>query len=271
MTPPADHARRARERQELTGHCCRRLRNPLKRALFRRALARSQWIAVMRENWKDAAVRMTAQLRRLLLVLGATFARTGRLDRPDDIFFLELTELAPVASNPPDPAVHARIRDRRATYAQNLPLAPPPVVVGRFDPARTVPAGTDLGRRWFKGLTVWPGVVTGRARVIGRTERGQTVAHGEILVAATTDPAWTPYILPAAGMVTDQGGLLSHGSILAREFGIPAITNVGPASRVIRTGQPLRLDATAGTVLILDEDPAATAGDPGVRAQDDNA
>jgi phosphoenolpyruvate synthase/pyruvate phosphate dikinase len=83
---------------------------------------------------------------------------------------------------------------------------------------------------------------------------GQHVEPGEILIAPVTNPAWTPYFLPAAGVVMDMGGVLSHGAIIAREYGIPAVVNVGPASRLIRTGQLLLVDGDRGTVTILNDE-----------------
>jgi pyruvate,water dikinase len=77
------------------------------------------------------------------------------------------------------------------------------------------------------------------------------VLPGEVLVAPFTDPGWTPYFLPAAAIVVDQGGLLSHGSVIAREYGIPAVVNVGPATRTVRTGQLLRVDGNRGQVTVL--------------------
>jgi phosphoenolpyruvate synthase/pyruvate phosphate dikinase len=77
------------------------------------------------------------------------------------------------------------------------------------------------------------------------------VLPGEILVAPFTDPGWTPYFVPAAGIVMDMGGLLSHGSIIAREYGIPAVVNVGPATRIIRTGQIIEVDGDRGEVRII--------------------
>jgi phosphoenolpyruvate synthase/pyruvate phosphate dikinase len=81
----------------------------------------------------------------------------------------------------------------------------------------------------------------------------EQVLPGEILVAPFTDPGWTPYFIPAAGIVMDQGGLLSHGSIVAREYGIPAVVNVGPATKIIKTGQMIQVDGNAGRVRILNE------------------
>ena len=72
-------------------------------------------------------------------------------------------------------------------------------------------------------------------------------------MAPVTNPAWTPYFLATVGVVMDQGGILSHGAIIAREYGLPAVVNVGPASRLIRTGQTLRVDGDRGTITILDE------------------
>lgn len=91
------------------------------------------------------------------------------------------------------------------------------------------------------------------ARVILRASNQETVQPGEILIAPFTDPGWTPYFVPAAAIVMDQGGLLSHGSIVAREYGIPAVVNVGPATKLIRTGQIIQVDGDRGEVRVLDE------------------
>ena len=74
---------------------------------------------------------------------------------------------------------------------------------------------------------------------------------GEILVAPFTDPGWTPYFVPAAAIVMDEGGIISHGSIIAREYGIPAVVNVGDATRIIKTGQTIQVDGNRGVVTIL--------------------
>jgi pyruvate,water dikinase len=94
-----------------------------------------------------------------------------------------------------------------------------------------------------------------------RTDDGQHVEPGEILVAPVTNPAWTPYFLPAAGVVMDLGGVLSHGTIIAREYGIPAVVNVSPASKIIQTGQTIRVDGDRGTVTILNDEIRSTKHD----------
>jgi len=121
-----------------------------------------------------------------------------------------------------------------------------------------VDVGPDLGEdlvglfrpAGVEQLQLTAGVVTGRARVLLRAGTDQ-LEPGEILVAPFTDPGWTPYFINAAAIVMDLGGLLSHGSIVAREFGIPAVVNVGPATEVIETGQMLRVDGGKGRVEIL--------------------
>ncbi len=109
----------------------------------------------------------------------------------------------------------------------------------------------DAGADVLHGVAASAGMATGAARVILRADTDEQVRAGEILVAPFTDPGWTPYFVPAAGIVTEQGGLLSHGSIIAREYGIPAVVNVPAATKIIRTGQRLRVDGNHGIVTIL--------------------
>ena len=94
-------------------------------------------------------------------------------------------------------------------------------------------------------------MATGPARVMLRPQDGQPIEPGEILIAPCTDPGWTPYFLAAAGIVMDVGGMLSHGSIVAREYGIPAVVNVGSATQSITTGQMVRVDGDRGVVTVL--------------------
>jgi pyruvate,water dikinase len=249
---PVENQRRlAEEREQLTEQCRRRLRNPLKRWLFARSLRRAQKLAVNREEWKNQAVRHLTVLRRILLALGQRLWKEGVLGQPDDVFFLEVAEVEPVATAQAGFDVQASIADRRKEYARNLTLAPPPVVVGRFDPNTPGAPAADTSASVLQGIPVYPGAVTGVARVILRTDDHEQVLPGEILVAPFTDPAWTPYFVPAAGVVIEQGGLLSHGSIVAREYGLPAVTNVASATRIIRTGDLVQVDGSRGRVLIL--------------------
>ena len=123
--------------------------------------------------------------------------------------------------------------------------------MGDFKPGESSPeAGPDATPR-LCGLAASAGVATGPARVMLRPQPGQHILPGEILVAPFTDPGWTPYFLAAAGIVMDVGGMLSHGTIVAREYGIPAVVNVGIATKTIRTGQIVRVDGDKGVVTVL--------------------
>jgi phosphohistidine swiveling domain-containing protein len=241
----------AEERERLTEQCRRRLRSAVKRWLFNWSLRRTQKLTRDRENWKSEAVRFLAVFRRVFLELGERLRHKGGLANREDIFFLELSEVEPVVQGRADFDFKQRIAQRRAEYEWNKAQTPPPVVVGRYDPQRHAAVKFDADAKVLQGIAVSPGVVTGKARVITHPDNGQRVEPGEILVAPVTNPAWTPYFLPAAGVVMDMGGVLSHGAIIAREYGLPAVVNVGPASRIIRTGQTIRVDGDHGTVNIL--------------------
>ena len=247
----------AGERVALANRCIGGLKNPLKRAIFRFVLHRAQKGGGIRENLKSELIRFFAFLRRFLLELGRRLAARGRLADGNDVFFLEIEEVLSGSLWDPGTDLRALVAGRRALYEQNLKITPPSVVVGRFDPRAFVPDAVDHGTKVFHGLGVSAGVATGRARVILRSDANERVQPGEILVAPFTDPGWTPYFVAAAGIVMDLGGMLSHGSIVAREYGIPAVVNVGPATQIIRTGQWLEVDANRGVVRVLDAAPDA--------------
>ncbi|MCU0916013.1 MAG: PEP-utilizing enzyme [Planctomycetes bacterium] len=250
--PLEKHRQLAAERERLTEQCRRRLPNPVKRWVFTWSLRATQNLTRDRENWKNEAVRLFAGFRRIFLELGERLRQQGILAAREDIFFLDIAEVEPVVQGRAGFDVKQRIAQRRAEYEWNMAQTPPPVVVGRYDPQKHRASQVDTNTRVLKGIAVSPGTATGKARVITQPNNGQHVEPGEILVAPVTNPAWTPYFLPAAGAVMDMGGILSHGAIIAREYGLPAVVNVGPASQIIRTGQTLRVDGDQGTVTILD-------------------
>jgi len=242
---------RTRERRQLEERCRRQLRNPVKRAIFNRVLVRAQNGAVFRENLKSEATRWLTVIRRVVLEIGGRLADRGVLRQPDDIFFLQLQELGPARQDRADFDVRTVVHQRRAEHENNKSILPPKVILGKFDPAKYVPDVIDKSVGTLKGLAASAGVVTGKARVILRSDTDEQLGAGEILVAPFTDAGWTPYFVPAAGIVIEQGGLLSHGSIIAREYGIPAVVNVPAATKIIRTGQTLRVDGDRGMVTIL--------------------
>jgi len=251
-TDPLENHRKLREqREQLTRKCRGSLRNPLKRLLFNYLLVRAQRGSVFRENIKCEIVRLLMAMRIMLLELAPKLQAKSQIRDLKDIFFLRIEEIEPVFRGKADFDVTAIIAGRRSEYDHWQTITPPGTIVGRFDPQKTVPAPLETDAEVLKGLAVSAGVVTGKARVILRADAQQQLLPGEILVAPFTDPGWTPYFVPAAAVVMDQGSLLSHGSIVAREYGIPAVVNVGSATKIIKTGQKIQVDGNLGLVRIL--------------------
>jgi len=249
--PLENYKRLAAERERLAQRCRRKLANPVKRAVFNHLLVRAQYGSVFRENIKSEVIKLITSMRSILLELGRRLVATHILKSPDDVFFLRFEELEPVLNQTADFNLSQIIAARRAEYEKWQAITPPSVIFGRFDPDTYVPAGVNADANLLDGLAVSPGVVSGKARVILKADDNEQVQAGEILVAPFTDPGWTPYFIPAAGIVMDQGGLLSHGAIIAREYGIPAVVNVGNATKIIKTGQMIEVDGDRGVVRIL--------------------
>jgi pyruvate,water dikinase len=239
--------RLARQREFRARDFRRRLTNPFLREYFEFLYRKSQIGIALRENARNECVRVLAAIRRTLLTLGERLAKRGALAERDDIFFVELAELESLASGA---ELRATIATRKAEFEHNLTITPPPVVVGELDLNATSVANGIAMTNVLQGLAASAGVARGPARVILNPQDGARIEPGEILVAPHTDPGWTPYFLSAAAIVMDVGGMLSHGTIVAREYGIPAVVNVGSATRVIKTGQIICVDGDRGTVTI---------------------
>jgi rifampicin phosphotransferase len=175
--------------------------------------------------------------------------RAGVLADREDIFYLRLAEYRDaVAANQVDGEL---IRQRKDAFASYQALTPPrvltsdgEVITGTYRRAG-VPAGA------LTGLPVSAGTVEGRARVIlDMADAG--LEAGDILVTAYTDPSWTPAFVAAAGLVTEVGGLMTHGAVIAREYGLPAVVGVERATQLIRDGQRVRVHGTDGYIELLD-------------------
>jgi pyruvate,water dikinase len=148
--------------------------------------------------------------------------------------------------------------ERRATWERER-MATPPVALPPKEGARywgidwsfMMPARTDqTAGDTIKGIGASPGRVDGVARVIHGPEEFSQMGHSDILVAKITTPAWTPLFALASGIVTDVGGILSHGSIVAREYHIPAVLGTGVATESIHSGQSITVDGDSGVVTI---------------------
>lgn len=210
----------------------------------------------LREVGKAAFVQTIDAARAAARVTGEELAATGRLASPEDVYFLTFDELTATAL-PGD--VGALVAERRATYEEYRTLVLPDRWVGTPPPQTEAADEQTVGE--VTGLAVSPGVVDGVARVV-HDAAAADLEPGEVLVCTTTDPSWASFFLVAGAVVIDIGGPLSHGAIIAREMGIPCVINTGNGTRVIRTGDVLRVDGARGVVEIR-ERAAAGAPEPG--------
>lgn len=213
------------------------------------ALRRTRQLAGVRELPKDRLVRALAAARGEVAAVGAALAAGGRLEAPDDVFHLDLTE----AHRAVDGAdLRAVVAARRENYEQEMRRKRVPRVLlsDGTEPEAAEPPSLDTGGDGLRGTPASAGTVTGRVRVVHDTV-GARLDPGELLVAPSTDPGWTPLFLTAGGLVMEMGGANSHGAVVAREYGIPAVVGVAAATELLRTGDTVTIDGAAGTVTRL--------------------
>jgi rifampicin phosphotransferase len=238
----AELAERARRKQPLrgrvTGFCLRRARE----------------LTGLREAGKFAGLYPLRDRRRRLLLIGAELRANGLLEGADDVMFLTLPELRTAVERDTD--LRDTVAGRRSTYTRELRRRTVPVALlsDGTDVETLLPARASDGHT-LTGMGAASGRVSGRARVV-RDPSSASIEPGEILVAPTTDPGWTPLFLTAGGLVTETGAVMAHGPTVAREYGIPAVICVPAATERIRTGQLITVDGANGTVTI---DQPATA------------
>lgn len=219
---------------------------------------RFRQLAGLREAPKFAAVRMLGLLRRAMMKAGLDLHRDGVLDRPDDLFFLHLDELARCArQRGVDEEARKMIRLRRAeALREGRRVRIPRVLLSDgtafYESPRDPSANGDPNGRVLTGDPVSPGVVEGVVRVV-RDPRNADLEPGEILVCHGTDPSWTPLFLVAGGLVMEVGGMMTHGAVVAREYGIPAVAGIHGVTEKLKTGQRVRVDGAQGSVVIMED------------------
>jgi pyruvate,water dikinase len=224
----------------------------------RHLVARAQKAARLRERMRTWVTRVLGMIRqvaldadRRLLRLAPELEADRRALPPGspiasvpDAFFLTVEELRQALYMARTDIVPL-VRARRAEYARDVARPDPPVTfVGAPPPVLLPPASGDV----LRGLPASAGVVEGSARVLLGPEQIGELTPGEILVVHTTDVGWTPTFFVAAGVVTELGGALSHAAVVARELGVPSVVNLPGATRVIRTGDRVRVDGDRGVV-----------------------
>jgi len=252
-------ARRRRlqdEAAQLAGTARKQLaERPADLVRFDAALARAQDIGHLSEThnyWMDRMAQ--ARIRTLSTRVGARLARAGVIEKADDVFFLQVEEVAELVERPDDR--RELVAERRKVHSRNLGLRPPatlgraPVDSGfrsRFDQAREIADEVDH----LKGIGASAGIVRGPARIVLREDDFATVSPGDIVVSPSASPSWVSIFPVAGGLVTNTGGALSHAAVVAREFGLPAVVGAAGATTLIPAGRELEIDGTAGTVRLI--------------------
>lgn len=221
----------------------------LRRRSLRWRLKLAQQSLSWRERTKSAAVRSARLVDYYLPELQQRLSGRSLISSPDDLFYLTSSELAEALEGHPAGDLGERIARRRAELDRNVHLTLTDTFQGspRIVRAQT----TSRPGACLVGSPVCPGEVTGRARVVLDPTDG-ALGLGEVLVAPVTDAGWTPLFATAAALVVDLGSVLSHGSIVAREYGLPTVVNVHEATKRIATGDLVLVNGERGTVTILE-------------------
>lgn len=195
--------------------------------------------------------RVVAASRSRWLEIGAHLLKQGVLGAADDVFFYERSELLQALEN--EAFVSREEVEQRRAMQERFRATPPALYLGILpeDPTSTdeIPLEGNV-RRLVRGTAGSPGVHQGRARVIDSLEEASTLQEGDVLVIRSLTPPWTPYLGVLGAIVTNSGGELSHGAVVAREFGIPAVVGTTNGTNLILDGATVVVDGTAGTVVI---------------------
>jgi len=188
--------------------------------------------------------------KQALLREAGGLARAGVIDAPEDVFFLTLPEFQDVVRT--GEADRELVRERREAFRSYEALTPPRVLTSDGEAITGTYRRDDVPAGVLVGLAVSGGTVEGRARVVLDMAEAD-LEPGDILVTAHTDPSWSPLFVAISGLVTEVGGLMTHGAVVAREYGLPAVVGMEHATRLISDGQRIRVNGTDGYVEILSE------------------
>ncbi|MEU0357646.1 rifamycin-inactivating phosphotransferase [Streptomyces cyaneofuscatus] len=201
-----------------------------------------------REYPKYGIVSRSSLYKQALLAEAGRLVRADVLSEKEDIFYLTFDELHDVVRS--QQADDRLIRQRKEEFRSYEALTPPRVLTSDGEALTGAYRREDVPAGALAGLAVSTGTVEGRARVVLELADADLGA-GDILVTRFTDPSWSPLFVGVAGLVTEVGGLMTHGAVIAREYGLPAVVGVEGATRLIRDGQRIRVHGTDGYVELL--------------------
>jgi pyruvate,water dikinase len=224
---------------------------PLRRWWVRRLVRVARSGLGLREHPKFTIVQLLGVIRSEVMAAGQNLAQRGQLADARDVWHLGFDELA-AALEDATVDLRERVAGRAAEFQRDQARKPPLAISSDGETPTLDIEYAGLPSDALPGTAASAGVVEGSARVVTNPER-EVLQAGEILVAPFTDPGWTPLFVHAVGLVTEVGGMMTHGAVVAREYGIPAVVSVVAALERIKTGQRIRVDGTRGFVQILGE------------------
>ncbi|HET7335686.1 MAG TPA: PEP/pyruvate-binding domain-containing protein [Rhizomicrobium sp.] len=252
VDPHTAHARTAAKRiqreDEVLRQVGRGIFGPIRRAVFKRVMRATQRYWIYRDNQRHSFDRYFYELRNAYRALGERFVEDGALNAADDVFFAAKTEIydhldARLAAD----RLCARAKWRHDWWNRVKEQAPAPMLKGNLPHQRDA-VKRDLGEGDFGGVGGAPGVVTGPVRLVETLAELGSVTDGDILVTHAIDPAWTPVFGIIGGVISEEGGILSHATVLGREYGLPVVIGVAGAASELKTGDMVEVDGTTGIV-----------------------
>jgi phosphohistidine swiveling domain-containing protein len=203
----------------------------------------------LREHPKYYIMKIMGMMKEYLLKDALILVEQGIIDEPKDIYFLYLNELKSAFLGALE--VKKIIEERKKNYELYNKMTAPRIITDEGETVEVYKKRDDLPQGALGGTGVSAGVIEGYARVVLDPTTDE-IHEGEILIAPFTDPGWTPLFIHARGLVMEVGGMLTHGSVVAREYGIPAVVCVPDATTLIKTGQKIRVNGSEGIVEILE-------------------
>lgn len=254
---PGEHRRKFTQGEKEANEAIERILNQagsngLKRRWLMRLITVCRNAGGLREHPKYFLTRILDECKKAILSEAEKLVEKGVLQNREEAFFLTMDELILLSKGTFQQDVMKLIKERKEAYEWHQTLTPPKVMTSEGECITSSRTIDNLPEGALVGVPASAGVAEGIARVVLKPEEAR-LQEGEILVAPHTDPGWTPLFQSAKALVIEVGGLMTHGSVVAREYGIPAVVGVDQATKQIQDGQKIRVDGNQGVVEILDD------------------
>jgi len=224
---------------------------PLQGAMLDALLPRTHAAIRYRERARLKQALLYSRCRRIALAMGAQLMRRERINRREDVFFFTYQELIAIADGALATNIEQTVRQRSDAHARQSAISPPDAfTLDEGESWNGDSIAQEIGTGPLRGTAACTGVSTGRATVLRDVTESVQLARGDVLVTKQTDPGWGPVFVLISGLVIERGGMLSHGAIIAREFGIPCVVGVKHAMERIPSGSIITVNGNDGTISV---------------------